>query len=91
MKRERTFLRIILVIGMLIWSANAFGAIPGDVDGSGEVDLRDAVMAIQACTEMLPVLSGVDPEAGNPMRTTSCTVHILQLESRGVTVEHDCL
>ncbi len=27
---------------------------------------------------------------GNPLGTTSCTVYIPQLQSRGVTVEHDC-
>lgn len=61
MKRERIFLKIILAVAMLTFSsANAFGAITGDIDGAGDVDLRDAVMAIQVCAGMKP--TGVHKE-----------------------------
>ncbi len=45
---------------MVIWFAatvfavNCFGAVPGDADGSGTVDLQDVITAIQVCAGMTP-------------------------------------
>jgi len=37
-----------MVLGLLfLCSANVFGAVAGDVDGSGTTDIKDAVVALQ--------------------------------------------
>lgn len=41
------------------FAANAFGAVAGDTDGSGTVDLEDVIIAIQVC-------AGMEPELPNP-------------------------
>ncbi len=58
MKKKQHILRIslfILIVEMFIlYSANTFGAIIGDIDGSEDIDLRDAISAIQICAGMKP-------------------------------------
>jgi len=39
---------------MIMFAVNCFGAIPGDADGSGTVDLQDVITAIQVCAGMNP-------------------------------------
>jgi len=51
----------VICLAAMVFAVNAFAAVPGDVDGSGSVDLRDVIVAIQVCAGMNP--TGVDSEA----------------------------
>ncbi len=48
-------------VATIMFAVNCFGAIPGDADGSGTVDLQDVITAIQVCAGMNP--ADVDSEA----------------------------
>ncbi|MCP4348692.1 MAG: hypothetical protein GY795_24705, partial [Desulfobacterales bacterium] len=53
---------LILISGLFILcSGNAYG-VAGDADGSGNTDLKDAVLVLQICAEMNPA-SGVSVSA----------------------------
>lgn len=64
---------------------------------SGLVNLVTIELGDNQITDLQPLVSNAGVDSGdyvsvntNPLDTTSCTVHIPALESRGVTVYHDC-
>ncbi|MCP4105865.1 MAG: hypothetical protein GY749_10060 [Desulfobacteraceae bacterium] len=56
MKNRQQFMKFklyILIIGIVtVCSANIFGAVSGDVDNSGSIDLSDAILSLQICAGM---------------------------------------
>ena len=59
--RQSVFIGAVICFSAMVFAVNAFAAVPGDVDGSGSVDLRDVILAIQVCAGM--EAAGVDSEA----------------------------
>ncbi|MDM8537373.1 leucine-rich repeat domain-containing protein [Desulfobacterales bacterium HSG17] len=57
--RFRILLSILFIT--VTFSSNIYAAAPGDIDGTGNVDLRDAVLALQVCAGM--ETSGLDINA----------------------------
>jgi hypothetical protein len=64
---------------------------------AGMTDLDELGLSDNQISDILPLVnnSGIDSGdevslGGNPLSSTSCTVHIPELESRGVNVYHDC-
>jgi internalin A len=64
---------------------------------AGLTELHRLYLTDNQASEILPLVNntGIGPGdevhlQGNPLSSTSCTVHIPALESRGVTVYHDC-
>ncbi|MCP4136897.1 MAG: hypothetical protein GY754_38355, partial [bacterium] len=54
MEKLKSILMLILISGLFILcSGNAYG-VAGDADGSGNIDLKDAVLVLQICAEMNP-------------------------------------
>ncbi len=54
MKQRLAIFLHIIIVGLLFVCSNAFGAIPGDVDGSGSTDLKDVIIALQVCSGFTP-------------------------------------
>ncbi|MCP4105582.1 MAG: leucine-rich repeat domain-containing protein [Desulfobacteraceae bacterium] len=52
MKKKRSFL-FVLVFGILVLcSGNTLGVVPGDADGSGNLDLKDAIFILQVVADI---------------------------------------
>jgi len=51
MKNERRTLKVffLILVAIPFFTFNSFGAVPGDVDNSEIIDLRDAIIAIRVC------------------------------------------
>ncbi len=55
MKIQRSFVSVVILAIIMLSSAVAFGE-PGNVDGSGGVNLTDVIMSLRVC-------AGLDPGA----------------------------
>ncbi len=55
MKTKQSVIGVMVIcFAAMVFAVNGFGAVPGDVNGSGNVDLHDVVLAIQVCAGMNP-------------------------------------
>jgi hypothetical protein len=56
MKTKQSLIGMVAVcFAAMVFAVDGFGAVPGDVNGSGNVDLHDVVLAIQVCAGMNPI------------------------------------
>ncbi|WP_207679495.1 hypothetical protein [Desulfonema magnum] len=58
--RQCAFCCMAVWLAAMVFAANCFGAVSGDADGSGNVDLQDVITAIQVCVGMKP--ANLNPE-----------------------------
>ncbi len=58
---KKKFVLILVII--IVCSANIFAVTKGDVDNSGTVDLRDVIISVQICSEITPSSSKIYTEA----------------------------
>ncbi|MCP4345592.1 MAG: hypothetical protein GY795_08700 [Desulfobacterales bacterium] len=92
-KKKKNFFRpdlFALIFGIFLCSSYAFGTIIGDINGSGEIELRDAVEALQICTGVTP-LSYIGKESeinGDDRISLEDAVYVMQFvaDIRGNTV-----
>ncbi len=59
---KRNFFVLVLAVFVLFFTNKAIAGIPGDVDGSGSVDLKDTITVLQLGSGMTPSLM-IDPDA----------------------------
>jgi len=52
--RQKRFFKVILIAAVMLCPKEIFGSVLGDADGSGCLDLKDAVICFQVCTGMNP-------------------------------------
>ncbi len=62
MKTKQSLIGVMVIcFAATVFAVNGFGAVPGDMNGSGNVDLHDVILAIQVCAGMNP--AGTDAGA----------------------------
>ncbi|OQX02556.1 MAG: hypothetical protein BWK80_57655 [Desulfobacteraceae bacterium IS3] len=52
--KQRVIGMVVVCFAAMVFAVNGFGAVPGDVDGSGKIDLKDVINAIQICAGISP-------------------------------------
>jgi|GEM_PF-2394874 len=55
MKTKQSLIGVMVIcFAATVFAVNGFGAVSGDVDGSGKIDLKDVITAIQICAGISP-------------------------------------
>jgi len=46
---------IMILAGVMLFASSAFGATAGNVDGIGDIDLKDVILSVQVSAGVIPI------------------------------------